>query len=60
MGDLMSLPIGPWRLTYTPGQWIVLAGPKLVAVMQPAPPKMSSLVNQLPVCHVFLMWLMPR
>ena len=43
----MSLPIGPWRLTYTPGQWIVLAGPKLVAVMQPAPPKMSSLVNQL-------------
>ncbi|MDO5068001.1 MAG: FHA domain-containing protein [Propionibacteriaceae bacterium] len=43
----MSLPIGPWRLTYTPGQWMVLAGPKLVAVMQPAPPKMSSLVNQL-------------
>lgn len=43
----MSLPMGPWRLTYTPGQWIVLAGPKLVAVMQPAPPKMSSLVGQL-------------
>jgi len=22
----MSLPLGPWRLTYTPGQWLVLAG----------------------------------
>lgn len=43
----MSLPLGPWRLTYTPGQWLVLAGPRLVAVMQPAPPKMSMLVNQL-------------
>ncbi len=43
----MSLPLGPWRLTYTPGQWLVLAGPRLVAVMQPAPPKMSVLVNQL-------------
>ena len=43
----MSLPMGPWRLTYTPGQWLVLAGPRLVAVMQPAPPKMSVLVNQL-------------
>ena len=43
----MSLPLGPWRLTYTPGQWLVLAGPRLVAIMQPAPPKMSVLVNQL-------------
>ena len=43
----MSLLLGPWRLTYTPGQWLVLAGPRLVAVMQPAPPKMSTLVGQL-------------
>ncbi len=43
----MSLPMGPWRVTYTPGQWLVLAGPRLVVVMQPAPPKMSTLVGRL-------------
>jgi FHA domain protein len=43
----MALPLGPWRLTYTPGQWLILAGPRLVTVMQPAPPKMSTLVGQL-------------
>lgn len=36
---------GAWRVTYTPGRWIVLAGPSSLVVMQPAPAKMSVLLN---------------
>ncbi len=43
----MTEPIGRWRATYTPGEWVVLAGPTLLVVMPPAPPKHSRLLNDL-------------
>ncbi len=36
-----------WRVTYTPGEWLVLSGPTMLVVMLPAPPRMSELVNTL-------------
>lgn len=36
-----------WRVTYTPGEWLVLSGPTMLVVMLPAPPRMSQLVNTL-------------
>ncbi|OYO18654.1 hypothetical protein CGZ93_14640 [Enemella dayhoffiae] len=41
----MSEQIGLWRATYTPGRWVVLAGPTSLAVMQPAPARASAMVN---------------
>ncbi|MGA4507795.1 hypothetical protein ACQB6R_02035 [Propionibacteriaceae bacterium G1746] len=34
-----------WRATYTPGNWVVLAGPSSLVILQPAPAKMSTLLN---------------
>ena len=36
-----------WRVTYTPGEWLVLSGPTMLVVMLPAPARMSALVNTL-------------
>lgn len=36
-----------WRVTYTPGEWLVLSGPTMVVVMLPAPARMSGLVDTL-------------
>ncbi|MDO5736352.1 MAG: FHA domain-containing protein [Propionibacteriaceae bacterium] len=43
----MTLPMAAWRVTYTPGDWLVLSGPTMLVVMLPAPPRMSQLVNTL-------------
>lgn len=43
----MTDAMAPWRLTYTPGEWLVLSGPTMVVVMLPAPPRLSGLVNNL-------------
>ncbi len=39
--------VSSWRATYVPGRWLVLAGPTSLVVMQPAPPHMSGLVEDL-------------
>lgn len=36
---------GAWRLSYTPGPWLVLAGPTSVVILQPASPQWSELVK---------------
>lgn len=41
----MTTPIAAWRVTYTPGEWLVLSGPTTLMVMLPAPARLSSLVN---------------
>ncbi len=33
-----------WRLGYTPGDWLALAGPRAVVVLQPASPQWSELI----------------
>ena len=33
-----------WRLAYTPGDWLALAGPRAVVVLQPASPQWSELI----------------
>ena len=38
-GGSMSQTFGAWRATYTPGSWVVLAGPSSLVVMQPAAPR---------------------
>src|SRR5690554_2557707 len=43
----MTLPMAAWRVTYTPGNWLVLSGPTMLVVMLPAPARMSGLVNSL-------------
>ncbi|GAB3813395.1 hypothetical protein GCM10028820_08060 [Tessaracoccus terricola] len=43
----MTLPMAAWRVTYTPGSWLVLSGPTMLVVMLPAPARMSGLVNSL-------------
>ena len=43
----MSELSADWRVTYTPGTWLVLAGPTMVAVLQPVPAHLSDVVNSL-------------
>ncbi len=43
----MSHVIAPWRLTYTPGTWLVLSGPTSLVAMAPPPARMSELINRL-------------
>lgn len=43
----MTLPMAAWRVTYTPGNWLVLAGPTMLVVMLPAPASASRLVGDL-------------
>lgn len=43
----MTEPVAAWRLTYTPGTWLVLAGPSTLVVMLPAPARASALVQTL-------------
>lgn len=43
----MPLPIAAWRVTYTPGRWLVLSGPTSLVVMMPAPARLSGLVGEL-------------
>lgn len=43
----MAHAIAPWRVTYTPGNWLVLSGPTSLVVLMPAPARMSALLNQL-------------
>lgn len=42
----MPDPIAAWRATYTPGNWVVLAGPTSMVVLQPAPARVSDLLNR--------------
>lgn len=37
----------PWKATYTPGAWIVLAGARAVVLMPPAPPRAAQLIHDL-------------
>lgn len=43
----MTAAVGRWRATYTPGRWMVLAGPTSVVVLEPVTPQWSSLVATL-------------
>ena len=43
----MSQTFGAWRATYTPGSWVVLAGPSSLVIMQPAAPRHSGLVSSI-------------
>ncbi|SHJ41022.1 FHA domain protein [Tessaracoccus bendigoensis DSM 12906] len=43
----MTQPVAAWRVSYTPGNWLVLAGPTMLVVMLPAPARASGLVNEL-------------
>lgn len=43
----MTKPVAAWRVTYTPGTWLVLTGPTALVVMPPAPARASGLVNTL-------------
>ena len=43
----MSQTFGAWRATYTPGSWVVLAGPSSLVIMQPAEPRNSGLVSSI-------------
>lgn len=43
----MTLPMAAWRVTYTPGNWLVLSGPTMFVVMLPAPARASKLINDL-------------
>lgn len=43
----MSAPIGRWRISYTPGDWVVLSGPTSLVVLLPASGKHSSLIAAL-------------
>lgn len=43
----MTTPVAAWRVTYTPGDWLVLSGPTMLVVLLPAPARMSGLVNSL-------------
>ncbi len=36
-----------WRATYTPGSWVVLAGPSSLVLLQPAPAAMSTLLTSI-------------
>lgn len=46
-GAPAGVPMGSWRVTYTPGDWMVFAGPKALVVMPPAPAHVSQLLNDL-------------
>ncbi len=35
-----------WRVTYTPGDWVVLAGPDALVVMPPAPARVSAFLTR--------------
>ncbi|WOQ16647.1 FHA domain-containing protein [Raineyella sp. W15-4] len=37
--------IGSWRVTYAPGDWVVLAGPDALVVMPPAPARVTEFVT---------------
>ncbi len=39
--------IGSWRVTYAPGDWVVLAGPDALVVMPPAPARVAGFVATL-------------
>ena len=43
----MARPEAAWRVTYTPGNWLVLSGPTTLVVMLPAPARASGLVADL-------------
>lgn len=43
----MSQTFGAWRASYSPGSWVVLAGPSCVVVMQPAAPRHSEIVSSI-------------
>ena len=46
-GVVVSHAIAPWRLTYTPGTWLVMSGPTSLVTMAPPPARMSELINRL-------------
>lgn len=39
--------VSKWQATYTPGRWVVLAGPTAVVVMEPVPVHMSGQLTDL-------------
>lgn len=43
----MSEEIGPWRVMYTPGKWLVLGGPTVLVVLPPAPAHVAPMVRPL-------------
>jgi hypothetical protein len=43
----MSQVLSPWRATYVPGDWVVLAGPTSLVVIQPLAAEWSELITAL-------------
>ncbi len=43
----MTLPMAAWRVSYTPGNWLVLSGPTTLVVLAPVQPRKARLINQL-------------
>ncbi|MCW2804646.1 MAG: hypothetical protein JWN06_2863 [Propionibacteriaceae bacterium] len=43
----MSQPVGQWRASYTAGEWIVLAGPTSLVVLEPSAAADAELVSTL-------------
>ncbi|WP_307890713.1 FHA domain-containing protein [Acidipropionibacterium jensenii] len=43
----MSQSFGSWRASYTPGNWVVLAGASSLVVMQPAVPRHAELIARI-------------
>jgi hypothetical protein len=39
--------VGQWRATYTPGDWVLLAGPTSTVLLEPPPPQRASMIEVL-------------
>lgn len=44
---MSNAPVGHWRASYLPGDWVVLAGPTSLVVLPPAPISATQLINDL-------------
>jgi hypothetical protein len=43
----MTAPLGRWRATYTPGEWVVLSGPTSLVLLEPPTHEWAPLINTL-------------
>lgn len=47
LADASNGTLAAWRVTYTPGEWVVLSGPTSLVVLQPAGAELSPLIERL-------------
>ena len=47
LADASNGTLAAWRVTYTPGEWVVLSGPTSLVVLQPAGADLSPLIERL-------------